>query len=107
MLFRDIIIGPIHSRRLGTSLGVNLLRPEAKICTFNCIYCECGLNFVADSKMPTAQEVHKALEQRLKELKEDEQHIDVIALFVTRFNCRNDFFICIIKTLDFLPYSVL
>lgn len=78
MLFRDIIIGPIHSRRLGTSLGVNLLRPEAKICTFNCIYCECGLNFVADSKMPSAQEVHEALEKKLKELKEENQHIDVI-----------------------------
>lgn len=78
MLFPDIIIGPIHSRRLGTSLGVNLLHPEAKICTFNCIYCECGLNFVADSKMPTPEQVHEALENKLKELKADEQHIDVI-----------------------------
>jgi len=78
MLFHDIIIGPIHSRRLGTSLGVNLLRQEAKICTFNCIYCECGLNFVADSKIPTPEEVHVALETKLKELKADEQHIDVI-----------------------------
>lgn len=78
MLFPDIIIGPIHSRRLGTSLGVNLLHPKAKICTFNCIYCECGLNFVADSKLPTFEEVHEALEAKLKELKADEQHIDVI-----------------------------
>ncbi len=78
MLFHDIIIGPIHSRRLGTSLGVNLLHPEAKICTFNCIYCECGLNFVADSKMPIPEQVHEALENKLKELKADEQHIDVI-----------------------------
>jgi len=78
MLFQEIIIGPIHSRRLGTSLGVNLLRREAKICTFNCIYCECGLNFVADSKMPSREEVREALEKRLRELKKEEQHIDVI-----------------------------
>jgi len=78
MLFHDIIIGPIHSRRLGTSLGVNLLRTEAKICTFNCIYCECGLNFVADSKLPTPDQVHTALKSKLIELKDDNQHIDVI-----------------------------
>lgn len=78
MLFHDIIIGPIHSRRLGTSLGVNLLRTEAKVCTFNCIYCECGLNFVANSKLPTAEQVHEALETKLRELKADDQHIDVI-----------------------------
>lgn len=78
MLFREIIIGPIHSRRLGTSLGINLLRPQAKMCTFNCIYCECGLNFMADSKLPTADEVRSALKAKLQELKADSQHIDVI-----------------------------
>ena len=43
-LYNDIIFGPIHSRRLGLSLGVNLLPPESKLCSFDCIYCECGWN---------------------------------------------------------------
>lgn len=43
MLFNDIVFGPIKSRRFGTSLGVNLLPDDVKYCTFNCIYCECGL----------------------------------------------------------------
>ena len=43
-LFEDIIFGPVHSRRLGLSLGVNLLPVHAKICNFDCIYCECGSN---------------------------------------------------------------
>jgi wyosine [tRNA(Phe)-imidazoG37] synthetase (radical SAM superfamily) len=44
MLFDTIIFGPIKSRRLGVSLGVNLLPQHGKICSFDCIYCECGLN---------------------------------------------------------------
>lgn len=43
-LFEDIIFGPVHSRRLGLSLGINLLPIHAKICNFDCAYCECGLN---------------------------------------------------------------
>lgn len=43
-LFGDIIFGPVKSRRLGLSLGVNLLPPDNKLCSFNCIYCECGWN---------------------------------------------------------------
>ena len=43
-LYRDIIFGPVHSRRLGLSLGVNLLPTESKLCSFDCIYCECGWN---------------------------------------------------------------
>lgn len=43
-LFDKIIFGPIKSRRLGISLGINLLPTKRKICTFNCIYCECGFN---------------------------------------------------------------
>lgn len=43
-LFDDVIFGPVHSRRLGLSLGVNLLPPSAKICSFDCAYCECGWN---------------------------------------------------------------
>lgn len=78
MLFREIIVGPIKSRRLGRSLGVNLLHQEAKICTFDCIYCECGLNFKAESHQPTPQEVHDALEKRLKEMQAKGEEIDVI-----------------------------
>ena len=43
-LFNDIIFGPVRSRRLGLSLGVNLLPVESKLCSFDCIYCECGWN---------------------------------------------------------------
>lgn len=43
-LFHDIIFGPVRSRRLGLSLGVNLLPVESKLCSFDCIYCECGWN---------------------------------------------------------------
>lgn len=44
MLFEEIIVGPIHSRRLGTSLGVNVLPTQKKYCSFDCVYCECGWN---------------------------------------------------------------
>ena len=44
ILFDKIVFGPIHSRRLGISLGMNLLPTDGKLCSFNCIYCECGLN---------------------------------------------------------------
>ncbi|MDR1760902.1 MAG: radical SAM protein [Bacteroidales bacterium] len=43
-LFNDIIVGPIRSRRMGLSLGVNLLPTKHKFCNFDCIYCECGFN---------------------------------------------------------------
>lgn len=43
-LYHDIVFGPVHSRRLGLSLGVNLLPTESKLCSFDCIYCECGWN---------------------------------------------------------------
>lgn len=68
MLFNSIIYGPIHSRRLGTSLGVELMPLEHKLCTFNCVYCECGWNEpVSHPKLPTREEVKEALEARLKE----------------------------------------
>lgn len=43
-LYDNIIFGPVRSRRLGLSLGVNLLPVESKLCNFDCIYCECGWN---------------------------------------------------------------
>ena len=68
MLFNSIAYGPIHSRRLGTSLGVELMPLEHKLCTFNCVYCECGWNEpVTHPKLPTREEVKAALEAKLKE----------------------------------------
>ena len=67
-IYTDNIIGPIHSRRLGISLGVNLLPKDAKICSFDCIYCECGWN--KDHKgghFPDADAVLEELEAKLKE----------------------------------------
>lgn len=68
MLFGEIAYGPIHSRRLGTSLGVELMPLDHKLCTFNCVYCECGWNTpVSHPKLPTREEVKAALEAKLKE----------------------------------------
>ena len=68
MLFQSIIYGPIHSRRLGTSLGVELMPLDHKLCTFNCVYCECGWNSpVSHPKLPTREEVRAALEAKLQE----------------------------------------
>lgn len=68
MLFNEIAYGPIHSRRLGTSLGVELMPLEHKLCTFNCVYCECGWNEpVHHPQLPTREQVRAALETRLKE----------------------------------------
>jgi wyosine [tRNA(Phe)-imidazoG37] synthetase (radical SAM superfamily) len=79
ILFDQIIFGPIHSRRLGLSLGVNLLPVDAKICSFNCIYCECGFNTTMhESPVPTRNQVRETLEAKLKEMKSEDQIPDVI-----------------------------
>ena len=66
MLFNNIVYGPIHSRRLGTSLGIELMPLEHKLCTFNCVYCECGWNTpVSHPQLPTREEVKAALEEKL------------------------------------------
>lgn len=69
MLREKIVFGPIFSRRLGASLGINLLPENGKICNFDCIYCECGWNRDGrgDRRLPTAEELRTALETRLKE----------------------------------------
>ena len=78
-LFDELIFGPIHSRRLGLSLGVNLLPTDAKICSFDCIYCECGFNTtMQDSPIPSRLQVRDALETKLKEMKSEGQIPDVI-----------------------------
>ena len=79
ILFNELIFGPIHSRRLGLSLGVNLLPIDAKICSFDCIYCECGYNTtMKESPMPTREDVCETLEAKLIEMKSEGQVPDVI-----------------------------
>lgn len=78
-IFNDNIVGPIHSRRLGISLGVNLLPKDAKVCSFDCLYCECGWN--KDHKggrFPDADAVMEELEAKLKEEVAEGRSIDVI-----------------------------
>lgn len=66
MLFDSIVYGPIRSRRLGVSLGVNLMPTTAKLCTFDCVYCECGWNQpVSHPQLPTREQVRAALESPL------------------------------------------
>ena len=73
VIYPSPIFGPVHSRRLGLSLGINLLPPDGKVCTFNCIYCECGLNedHRPQQPMPTREAVAAALEQKLKDMAAD------------------------------------
>ena len=67
MLFNEIAYGPIHSRRLGVSLGMEIMPLEHKLCTFNCVYCECGWNEpVTHPQLPTRAEVKAALEAKLQ-----------------------------------------
>lgn len=66
MLFDSIVYGPIRSRRLGVSLGVNLMPTTAKLCTFDCVYCECGWNQpISHPQLPTREQVRAALESQL------------------------------------------
>lgn len=80
VIYPSPIFGPVHSRRLGTSLGVNLMPSDGKVCTFDCIYCECGFN--ADRRptkqRPTRNDVNLALEQQLLKMKQNNQSLDVI-----------------------------
>ena len=68
VIYPSPIFGPIHSRRLGISLGINLLPGDGKFCSFDCIYCECGYIkiIVRLTKLPTREAVREALEARLR-----------------------------------------
>jgi wyosine [tRNA(Phe)-imidazoG37] synthetase (radical SAM superfamily) len=79
-LFDKTVFGPVHSRRLGLSLGINLLPNHRKLCNFDCVYCECGWNAKGGKKeaLPGRGGVQKALELRLKEMKAAGQAPDVI-----------------------------
>jgi wyosine [tRNA(Phe)-imidazoG37] synthetase (radical SAM superfamily) len=75
----EIIYGPLHSRRLGISLGVNLQPADAKLCTFNCIYCECGFNTVMHLlPIPRRLDFKRQLETKLKKMKNEKQQLDNI-----------------------------
>ena len=80
IIYPSPIFGPVHSRRLGISLGINLLPADGKVCSFDCIYCECGFN--ADHRptlpMPTREEVSTALEARLRDMKANGPTPDVL-----------------------------
>ncbi len=78
-IFSTNIVGPIHSRRLGISLGVNLLPKDGKVCSFDCLYCECGWN--ADHRgghLPDADEVMHELETKLQTMHAAGEALDVI-----------------------------
>ena len=80
MMREETVFGPIHSRRLGRSLGINLLPVHGKICNFDCIYCECGWNREGreDTVLPTASKVRSDLEDKLTELMLEGTRIDSI-----------------------------
>ena len=80
MLYNQVIFGPLKSRRLGVSLGINLLPTEAKVCTFNCIYCECGFNFANPKSLsPTRSEVKKQLTHAFERMIMKHESIDDIS----------------------------
>ena len=80
ILFPAPIFGPVHSRRLGVSLGVNLLPADRKLCSFDCLYCECGFNPKQSgaAHIPSRSEVQQALEAKLQEMTAEGVLPDVI-----------------------------
>lgn len=80
-LFNEIIFGPVSSRRLGISLGINLLPLDKKYCNFDCIYCECGwsnLTKIVPSDIPTREKISMALQAKLIEMSKSGSIPDVI-----------------------------
>ncbi len=79
-LFDSIVFGPVYSRRLGSSLGINLLPANKKVCTFNCIYCECGFTpaTTEHTKLPKFSDIISAIEKSLVQNKTKGTHIDSI-----------------------------
>ncbi|MBR6866694.1 MAG: radical SAM protein [Prevotella sp.] len=80
IIYPSPIFGPVQSRRLGISLGINLLPRDGKVCSFDCIYCECGFNEEHRPKepLPTREEVAVALERKLRQMQEDGVMPDVL-----------------------------
>ena len=80
VLFTSTIFGPIHSRRLGTSLGINLMPNDGKVCSFDCLYCEAGYNAqgIGTTGVPKRDTVKKQLKNKLQEMKDAGEKLDVI-----------------------------
>lgn len=80
MLREELVFGPIRSRRLGWSLGINLLPTQGKLCNFDCIYCECGWNKdgKGDKRLPSAKEFEAALSSKLEDCRKKRVAIDSI-----------------------------
>jgi wyosine [tRNA(Phe)-imidazoG37] synthetase (radical SAM superfamily) len=81
ILFHDVVFGPVKSRRLGISLGINLLPVDSKYCTFNCIYCECGWTHEqihGERKLPDRSLVSTKLEEKLAAMKAADTAPDAI-----------------------------
>lgn len=80
VLFHSTIFGPIHSRRLGASLGVNLSPTDGKICSFDCLYCEAGFNAQGPGTtgLPSREEVGRQLRRKLSEMKAAGEQLNVI-----------------------------
>ena len=78
--FDDVVFGPIFSRRLGASLGVNVLPVKGKLCNFDCVYCECGWNRdgLSDRRFPRLAEVEQALQHKMEILKAEGAAVDSI-----------------------------
>ena len=80
IIYPSPIFGPVHSRRLGVSLGINLMPGDGKVCTFDCLYSECGFNadHRAHLRRPTREEVRTALEARLQDMQANGPAPDVL-----------------------------
>ncbi len=80
VLFHSFIFGPIHSRRLGVSLGVNLMPSDGKVCSFDCLYCEAGYNAQGKgtSGLPDRERIYHDLKSKLKSMREADDPLDVI-----------------------------
>lgn len=80
VLFHSTIFGPIHSRRLGTSLGVNLSPADGKVCSFDCLYCEAGFNSQGPGTtgLPKREQVREQLHSKLAQMKAEGAGLDVI-----------------------------
>lgn len=80
VLFSSPVYGPVHSRRMGLSLGINLMPADGKVCTFDCIYCECGFNqdHIPHMPRPTREEVRRKLGEKLSEMHVEGRVPDVI-----------------------------
>ncbi len=80
-LFDKIIFGPVKSRRLGVSLGINLLPTGVKVCSFDCVYCECGFtpkSYREKAQLPSREMVRQKLEEKLLQMGNEQQLPDVI-----------------------------